>query len=131
MSLQKKILVIEDNADLMMMVASRLESNDYTVIKAVNAEEGFIKIKEEHPDLIVLDLMLPGMNGYEMCANLKLDQKISTPIIMLTSRIRGIDIQLGYKCGADRYIPKPYGSERLLLEIEEILQPKETVHTSL
>ena len=118
---QAKILVVDDEEDILMVIKSRLEANNYSVITAQTGEEGLEKAIDHNPDLIILDLILPGMNGYEVCTRLKLDKIYDGPVIMLTARIRGIDVQLGYRCGASSYIPKPFFSDRLLGEVDRLL----------
>ncbi len=118
--MKKKILIIEDILDVSMMLNARLEANGYEVILADSGEEGLEKVKSDNPDLIILDLMLPGINGFEVCTKLKVsDDPIDTPIIILSSKFSAQDKFKAARCGADSYIPKPYSSDLLIDEIRK------------
>lgn len=116
------ILIIDDEADIAMMVKTRLENEGYHVDTASSAEEGLNLVhKGLRPDLFVLDVMLPGMSGYELCSSLKINENLDTPVIMLTSRIQFIDEKLGYLCKADSYIRKPLCGKLLIPEVKRLL----------
>lgn len=118
-----KILVVDDEPDIISVVQARLESKKYKVIAAVDGEEGLGKLAQENPDLIILDLMLPGIGGYEFCAKVKADAKsMHIPVLMLTARAGDMDKAMGLKCGADGYLTKPFSGEDLLEEISQLLQ---------
>ena len=118
----KKILVVDDEVDTGLMVKARLESNGYDVDLALSGEEGLEKVGKTQHDLIILDVMLPGMNGYEVCSRIKLEQRLPVPVVMLTSRSQIVDERLGHICKADSYIRKPMSSELLLPEIQRLLK---------
>jgi DNA-binding response OmpR family regulator len=119
----KKILVVDDEAQLVDMVKMRLEANNYEVIAAYDGQEGLEKAKKEKPDLIILDLMLPKMDGYKVCGLLKADARYNKiPIIMFTARAQKSDKQMGQEVGADAYIAKPFGASVLLTKISELLK---------
>lgn len=119
----KRILVVEDEKDLMETLALRLESNDYEVIKAHDGQEGLDKARKENPDLIILDLMLPKMDGYKVCGLLKRDSRYSRiPIIIFTARGQDSDKKMGEDLGADAYITKPFDTKTLLGKIEELIE---------
>lgn len=119
----KKILLVDDEVSLVAMIKKRLEANNYDVITAYDGLEAMDKVKKEKPDLIVLDLMLPRMDGYRVCGLLKKDsQYLSIPIIMFTARAQEIDIKMGKEMGCDAYIIKPFDSKTLLDKIEELLK---------
>ena len=120
--MKKRILLVEDEKDLVMAVTFRLEDAGYEVITDSDGEEGLGKAKSEKPDLIILDLMLPKMNGYRVCSLLKNDKSSSAiPIIMFTARARFVDKKMSEDAGADAYITKPFKSQELLSKIEELL----------
>ncbi len=118
-----RILLVDDELDVLELVKNRLEANDYQVSTANDGEEALHKAKVEKPDLIVLDVMMPVINGYEVCARLKQDKELcQIPVLILTAKIKYADKRIAETCGADGYIPKPYSSEILLDEINKFLQ---------
>jgi DNA-binding response OmpR family regulator len=119
---QKRILLIEDEQDMAVMVSIRLESAGYYVRLVKDGREGFDIAKRDMPDLILLDIMLPSMNGYDICSALKVDKRCKKiPIIILTARAQKEDIERGFKSGADAYIVKPFDPEYLLARIGELI----------
>jgi len=120
---KKKILVIEDEADILELVAYNLEKSGYTVFRAKTGENGITIARNQLPDLIILDLMLPGIDGIEVCHKLKNEPITSSiPIIMLTAKIEDNDIVTGLEAGADDYIPKPFSPKILLARIKTMLR---------
>lgn len=118
----KKILVVDDEPNIVKMVASRLKATGYDVISAADGVDGLNKARSDSPDLIILDLMLPKMDGYKVCGFLKHDQKYKQiPIIIFTARVQDETEKLGYEAGAEAYIPKPFDAKVLLDKIEELL----------
>ena len=119
----EKILVVDDENDLIMMVQMRLETNGYEVISANDGEEGLEKAKSENPDLIILDVMMPKMDGYETCSLLKNDAQCNKiPIILFTGKAKDEFMKIGQMAGADAFITKPFESPVLLAKIEELLK---------
>lgn len=118
----KKILVTEDSPTILEVIRQFLESNGYSVIVAIDGQEALDKAKKEAPDLIILDLMLPKIDGYKVCRMLKFDQKYRyIPIIMFTARSQESDRILGKEVGADDYILKPFQPEELLEKIKKVI----------
>ncbi|MFA5093239.1 MAG: response regulator [Candidatus Omnitrophota bacterium] len=118
--IKKRILVVDDEIDLVEMVSLRLEASNFQVIKAYDGEVGLAKVKSDKPDLIILDLMLPIIDGYKVCRMLKYDEEYKNiPIIIFTAKAQNVDKNLGEDSGADAYITKPFESVELL---EKILQ---------
>ncbi len=118
----KKILVVDDEPQLADMVKIRLEANNYLVLTAYDGQEALEKARKEKPDLIVLDLMLPKMDGYKVCGLLKADTRHNKiPIIMFTARAQDSDIKMGKEVGADAYITKPFEPQALLAKIKALL----------
>lgn len=119
----KRILVVDDEPDLVEMIKMRLEASGYEVIPAYDGKEALDKAKKEKPDLIILDLMLPKIDGYKVCRMLKFDEKYKKiPIIMFTARAQEQDIKLGKDVGGDAYITKPFEPQGLLAKIKELLK---------
>jgi len=117
----KKILIIEDEEDMVEGLRFNLEARDYTVVAAPDGETGLIKATGEQPDLIILDLMLPGLNGYEVCKKLK-ESSPEIPIVMLTAKSQESDIVTGLDLGADDYITKPFSILEVLARINALLR---------
>ncbi|MCK5655472.1 MAG: response regulator [Candidatus Aureabacteria bacterium] len=119
----KKILFVDDEPQLVEMVKIRLEANNYEVILASDGEQALEKARGEKPDLIILDIMLPKMDGYKVCRMLKFDDKYSSiPVIMLTARSQESEKSMGEEVGADAYIIKPFEPQMLLGKIKELLK---------
>ena len=119
---KKRILVVDDEEDILSVLKFRLEANNYEVLSATDGQEGLNKARSERPDLMILDLMLPKLDGYKVCRMLKFDEGYKNiPIIMFTARDQKKDEELGKEMGADAYIPKPFESEVLLEKIKELL----------
>lgn len=117
-----KILIVEDERDLMTMIKLRLEAAGYQTSEAYDGQQGLEKARKEKPDLIILDLMLPKMDGYRVCRLLKFDEKYKNiPIIMFTARAQDSDKKMGEEVGADAYVIKPFESKVLLDKIKELL----------
>jgi len=120
---KKRILVVDDEADLVDMLKMRLEVNNYDVITAYDGQEALDKARKEKPDLIILDLMLPKIDGYKVCRMLKFDEKYKKiPIILFTARAQDSDQKMGKEVGADAYVTKPFEPKVLLGKIEELLK---------
>ena len=120
---KKKILLVEDEKDLVETVTLRLEAAGYEIIPAYDGREGLEKAKREKPDLIILDLMLPKMDGYKACGLLKADTRYNKiPVIMFTARAQESDKKMGQEAGADAYITKPFEPEALLEKVRQLLK---------
>lgn len=119
----KKILIVEDERDLSKTISFRLEANGYDVIAAYDGQDGLDKARSQKPDLIIMDLMLPKMDGYKACALLKSDARYSKiPVIIFTARAQDEDVKMGKEAGADAYITKPFEPNTLLSKIRELLK---------
>lgn len=104
------------------MLKMRLQANGYEVITAYDGQEALEKVRNQNPDLIILDLMLPKMDGYKVCRMLKFDKKYkSIPIILFTALVQESDKEMGSQVGADAYIIKPFEPQVLLSKIKELL----------
>ena len=119
---KKRILIVEDEAEMVEMIKMRLEAVGYEVLAAYDGPEGLEKAKKEKPDLIILDLMLPKMDGFKVCGLLKKDTRYANiPIVMFTAKAQEEDMVLGREMGADAYITKPFEPKVLLGKIEELI----------
>ena len=119
------ILVIEDEDDIQELVRYNLAKEGYRVAQALSGEEGFKAAKSTSHDLVLLDLMLPGLDGLEICRLLKADPKTShTPIVMLTAKGEEADVVAGLELGADDYITKPFSPKVLIARLRTVLRRK-------
>ena len=119
---KKKILIVDDESDLVTLLSIRLEANDYQVSASFDGQDGLDKARAEKPDLIILDLMLPKIDGYKVCRMLKFDEKHKNiPIILFTARTQESDMKLGEDAGADAYFIKPFEPQVLLEKIKELI----------
>jgi len=123
MSEKKKILFIEDEPDQIMMISMRLKKNDYEVVSAMEGEAGLEKAVTEKPDLILVDILMPGIDGFEVCRRLRKDPATKhIPVIATTAA--GMD-DVEYQCriaGADDCVRKPYDAADLLMKIRRLLE---------
>ncbi|MEM7816478.1 MAG: response regulator [Candidatus Aenigmatarchaeota archaeon] len=121
----KKILVVEDETNITKIITSRLNASGYDVICAYDGEQALYKLTIEKPDLIILDIMLPVLSGYEVCYKIRKDETYkdysSIPIIMLTAKSELDDMKTGLDRGADAYITKPFKAETLISVIKSLL----------
>ncbi len=116
-----RIIVIEDDRAILRGLKDNLEYESYEVLTATDGEQGYRLIQEHHPDLIILDLMIPKMDGYELCRKVR-SEGIATPILMLTARSEEMDRVHGLDIGADDYVTKPFSVPELLARIRAILR---------
>ena len=115
--MDRKVLIVDDEKNIVDIIAFNLKKEGYQVITASDGEEGVRKTFEENPDLILLDIMMPKMDGYEACR--KIREKKHTPIIMLTARAEEVDKVLGLEMGADDYVTKPFGVRELMARVKQ------------
>ncbi len=117
------ILVVEDEKDIRELLRHHLEREHFRVLAASSGEEGLKLAKREHPDLVLLDLMLPGLDGLEVCRALRADAETRrTPIVMLTARSEDADVVAGLELGADDYVTKPFQPRVLLARLRAVLR---------
>lgn len=119
--MSKKILVVDDESSIVTLLQYNLEKAGFIVETASDGQEGFHAVLEKKPDLILLDLMLPKMDGMEVCKALRL-QKINTPIIMLTAKDDEFDKVLGLELGADDYMTKPFSPREVTARVKAVLR---------
>lgn len=116
-----KILIVEDDRNIMTGLVDNLEPEGYSVILARDGKEALKQAKDESPDLIILDIMLPKLNGFEVCKELKL-QGNKAPIIILSARAQEKDKVLGLELGADDYVTKPFSPRELVVRVKAVLR---------
>ena len=117
----KKILIIEDEPNIRELVLYNLKTNGYEGIAAEDGIMGITMVHREKPDLVLLDIMLPEKNGYDICKELR-EEGNNTPIIMITAKTEEVDKVLGLEFGADDYISKPFGIRELMARIKAVLR---------
>jgi DNA-binding response OmpR family regulator len=119
---KKRVLIVDDEQDIVESIKFSLELEDFECIEAYDGEEALLKAKNEKPDLMLLDIMLPRMNGYKVSRLLKFDEQYKhIPIIMLTARSQEKDVQLGEETGADEYVTKPFDMDSLIEIVRKYL----------
>lgn len=119
---KKKILLVDDEKDLVESVTMRLEHAGYEVVPSYDGVDAFERVRKEKPDIIILDIMLPKMDGYKVCGLLKKDARYAKiPIVMFTAKAHDADEKLAREVGADAYIVKPFEAKTLLDKISELL----------
>ena len=120
---KEKILVVDDEQDLVKLVRFNLEKDGYKVVTAYNGEDALFLARKERPELVILDLMLPGIDGLEVCKKLKADPELANiAIVMLTAKGEEVDITLGLKLGADDYVTKPFSPKELVARVQAVLR---------
>jgi two-component system phosphate regulon response regulator PhoB len=118
-----RILVIEDEPDIVEVLTYNLTREGYQVLSAKDGEEGLRKARQENPSLVLLDLMLPGIDGVELCRRLKADQATrAIPIIMVTAKGDESDVVLGLGLGADDYVKKPFSPKEVVARVRAVLR---------
>ncbi len=123
----KKILIVEDDAAIVLGLEGALQGEGYETLTARTGPDGWRLAKEQKPDLLVLDLMLPGMSGLEICKRLR-DEGMKTPVIMLTSKAEESDKVLGLELGADDYVTKPFSLRELMARVKVRLRRDESAN---
>lgn len=119
----EKILIVDDEQDLVKLVRFHLEKDGYKVISAFNGEDALFLARKERPELIILDLMLPSIDGLEVCKKLKTDTELANiAIVMLTAKGEESDITVGLKLGADDYVTKPFSPKELVARVQAVLR---------
>jgi DNA-binding response OmpR family regulator len=124
-TVRPKILVVDDEPDLLDLIEVNFKAAGYDVLMASTGKEALRKARESHPALLILDLMLPELNGLEVCKTLRHDPATSSiPILMLTARATEVDRVLGLELGADDYVTKPFSVRELVLRARNVIQRK-------
>jgi len=120
---RRQILVVEDEADIRKLVRYNLEQEAYTVLEAADGEEALALARKSRPHLLILDLMLPGMNGFEVCRVLRSEERTAKlPVLMLTARATEVDKVLGLEIGADDYVTKPFSPRELVARVKALMR---------
>ncbi len=120
---QEKIIVIEDEGDILELIEYNLLREGYTVLTSRNGEKGFQMVREQAPDLVLLDLMLPGLDGIEVCRRLKSDPVTrSIRVLMVTAKGEESEVVLGLGVGADDYVVKPFSPKVLIARVDAVLR---------
>jgi two-component system alkaline phosphatase synthesis response regulator PhoP len=128
--MDKKVLIIEDDPATARLVDYSLRHHGYQVITASNGLEGIRKARSESPDLVILDVMLPGMDGYEICHRLRSDPAMAKiAILMFSAKAQGVDKDMGLKVGADDYLTKPSAPAEIVAMVEKLLAKKDSTTT--
>jgi DNA-binding response OmpR family regulator len=120
--IMKKILIVEDEENVRSLIKETLDFlKKYEIHEAGTGKEALEKIREVQPDLVILDIMLPDIDGYSICEQIKGDPSMNTMVLMLTARSSELDKKVGYSMGADEYMTKPFGLADLIAKVELLL----------
>lgn len=119
----KRILVVDDEAPILELVRFNLEKEGFAVITASDGEDGLRRARSEAPDLVILDLMLPGIDGIEVCQQLR--RETNVPVLMLTAKTEEFDRVLGLSVGADDYVTKPFSPRELVARVKALLRRRD------
>ena len=126
-----RILLVDDEPDLVNLVSMRLKGAGYEVTAAYDGQQALDQVRQSRPDLIILDLMLPKLDGYKVCRLLKFDERYKgVPILIFTARAQEEDIKLAMECGADAYLTKPFEAQVLLEKLRALLEASKSVGRS-
>ncbi|HDS09358.1 MAG TPA: response regulator transcription factor [Firmicutes bacterium] len=118
-----KILVVDDSKTIRLMMETGLKKEGFDIITAVDGEDGLIKAFTENPDLIVLDVMMPKLNGFQVCRKIKRDERtLHIPVLILTAQNQKEEILEGFNAGADEYLCKPFKFDELLKQVKTLLK---------
>jgi len=121
-----RILVVEDEVAIRELLTFNLERDGYEVLTAGDGESGLALAQQQPPDLVILDLMLPGIDGYQVCYRMKSDDQLKhIPVVMLTAKSEETDVVIGLGIGADDYVTKPFSPRVLLARVKAVLRRKE------
>ena len=123
MSLKKRILLIEDEEDIAALIKLQAEMAGYKLFVETDGVSGFRAVERERPDLVILDIMLPGQNGFDVCRKIKSNSELrNIPVIILTAKDDEIDVVLGLELGADDFVSKPFSPKVLFSRVKAVLR---------
>ncbi|MBT2970805.1 MAG: two-component system response regulator [gamma proteobacterium symbiont of Ctena orbiculata] len=124
--MSKIILIVDDEPNIVLSVEYLMKREGYEVVTASDGQEAMEKISQSPPDLLILDVMMPRKNGFEVCREIRTDPALSTmPILILSAKGREAEIKKGISLGADGYITKPFSTHDLVDKVNQLLQPQE------
>jgi two-component system alkaline phosphatase synthesis response regulator PhoP/two-component system response regulator VicR len=119
----KKVLVVDDQPHIVRLIQVNLEKEGYQVFTAADGEEGIRRIRETVPDLVILDVIMPRRDGFEVLSDMKEDDGLAhIPVVMLTVKTHNVDIMRGLKGGAELYLPKPFHPKELVALVKRVLE---------
>lgn len=123
----KKILVVDDDPYILMSLEFLMKKNGYEVMIARNGQEALDAVEQHHPDLVLLDIMMPDVDGYAICSHIKSSKKLNDIIVVfLSAKTKEADVKKGYDLGAALYISKPFSTRDLMKSVKELLQPAQS-----
>ncbi len=123
--MSKRILIVDDEPNILISIEFLMKREGYDVAIARDGEEGLAAIRAQRPDLVVLDVMMPKRDGFEVCTEVRADQSLSeVRILMLTAKGREAEVKKGLALGADAYIPKPFSTQELVAKVKTLLEAR-------
>jgi DNA-binding response OmpR family regulator len=124
-----KIMIVDDDTEIASLVEATLTRDDYEIIKAHNGQDAVAQAKAQHPDLILMDVMMPKKDGYTACREIRADPETADiRIVMLTSMGGEEQVRKGFEAGADGYMVKPFSPVALITKVHEMLEPSRDLH---
>ncbi|MFN3652726.1 MAG: response regulator transcription factor [Armatimonadota bacterium] len=121
--MKKSVLVVDDQPHIVRLIQVNLEKEGFQVLTAADGVEGMLRVREHHPDLVILDVIMPRKDGFEVLREIKADGELmETPVIMLTVKTHNADIVEGLKEGAELYLPKPFHPKELVSLVKRVLE---------
>ncbi|MGD0338503.1 MAG: response regulator transcription factor [Bacteroidota bacterium] len=126
----KRILIVEDDASILRLLIDTLKTERFDITTASDGEAGYKIARQKKFDLIILDVMLPSMDGFEICKNLR-NNNIASPILMLTAKGEEVDKVIGLEIGADDYMTKPFGVRELIARVHALLRRQTEIHSKI
>lgn len=121
MSEQKKILVVDDDPYILMSLEFLMKKNGFAVMVARNGTEALELVEKQLPDLVLLDIMMPDVDGYEICRHIKASKKLKdAKVVFMSAKSKEVDIKKGYDLGASLYITKPFSTREMMKQIKEL-----------
>lgn len=127
----QRILVVDDDKQIVRLIKTYLEESGYSVLTALNGEDALRVVRRDRPDLVILDIQLPGQDGWEITRRIRGDERLATiPILMLTARVEDTDKILGLELGADDYLTKPFNPREVVARVRAILRRAQTPPSS-
>ena len=122
--MSKRILIVDDEPNILISIEFLMKREGYDVAIARDGEEGLAAIRAQRPEMVILDVMMPKRDGFEVCAEVRADPSLSdVRILMLTAKGREAEVKKGLALGADAYIPKPFSTHELVAKVKALLEP--------
>ncbi|MEM7551395.1 MAG: response regulator [Bacteroidota bacterium] len=118
--MKKKVLIVDDEPNILMSLEFLMKKNDFNVFIARDGSEALTIVQQENPEVIILDIMMPNVDGYEVCQFIKKEPSLKSKVIFLSAKSKQSDIDKGYEAGADYYMTKPFSTKNIVSKVNEL-----------